>query len=283
MNGKCVLSRISPIAHQCYSLCYSIDPWEKRWSKTLNTRMYGSRYIPLPNMFSLTKQSGYAHPSHDSKLLLISNLKDGVDEYQFPTMEKTQTFSHPIETNCILHTRILPSRNLIVTGGDNGFARVFNRINGQLVSEIHHGGSVLVSVLFSWAYCWCFAANGQLVQVVEVSLIPMKWISWLLSNVGFCRLKQSVHCYHSCHGFCPIWVESVALSTSKGMSCHSLFWNMFWIQYQGLGLFKGSANTSCKLNLVWSDHRCVYCLSLLVVIAVFCICYDILGWSTWYL
>ncbi|KAF8268031.1 WD40-repeat-containing domain protein [Lactarius quietus] len=87
--------------HEC--LCYSIDPWEKRWSKTLNTWI------------------GYVHPSHDGKLVLISNLKDGIDEYQFPTMEKMQTFSHPIETNYILHTRMLPSWNLIVTGGDNGF------------------------------------------------------------------------------------------------------------------------------------------------------------------
>ena len=83
--------------------------------------------------------SGYASLNHDGKLLLVSNLKDGIDEYQFPSMEKVQAFTHPIDTNCILQTRSLPSRNLIVAGGDNGFARVFNRISGQLVSEIHHG------------------------------------------------------------------------------------------------------------------------------------------------
>jgi hypothetical protein len=84
--------------------------------------------------------SGYASLNHDNKLLLVSNLIDGVDEYQFPSMEKIQKFTHPIDTNCILHTRSLPSRNLIVAGGDNGSARVFNRISGQLVSEIQHGG-----------------------------------------------------------------------------------------------------------------------------------------------
>jgi hypothetical protein len=84
--------------------------------------------------------SGYAALSRDGKHLLVSNLKDGVDEYQFPSMEKVQTFTHPIETNCILQTRSLPSCDLIITGGDDGFARVFNRITGQLVSEIHHGG-----------------------------------------------------------------------------------------------------------------------------------------------
>ena len=88
----------------------------------------------------LTYNSGYASLNYDGKLLLVSNLKDGIDEFQFPSLEKVQTFTHPIEKNCILQTRSLPSGNLIVTGGDNGFARVFNRISGQLVSEIHHGG-----------------------------------------------------------------------------------------------------------------------------------------------
>ena len=83
--------------------------------------------------------SGYASLNRDGKLLLISNLKDGIDEYQFPSMEKVQTFTHPIDTNCVLQTRAVSSRNLIVAGGDDGFARVFNRISGQLVSEIRHG------------------------------------------------------------------------------------------------------------------------------------------------
>ena len=72
--------------------------------------------------------------------MLVSNLKDGFDEYQFPSMEKVQTFAHPIETNCILQTKMLSSCNLIITGGDDGFAWVFNQISGQLVSEIHHRG-----------------------------------------------------------------------------------------------------------------------------------------------
>jgi len=122
----------------CRSVCYSIDPWERRWSKKLNSRMYG---FTQPSLSLCSRiDSGYASLNRDSKLLLVSNLKDGVDEYRFPSMEKVQTFTHPIDTNCILQTRALSSWNLIVAGGDDGFARVFNRISGQLVSEIRHGG-----------------------------------------------------------------------------------------------------------------------------------------------
>ncbi|KAH9012574.1 WD40-repeat-containing domain protein [Lactarius pseudohatsudake] len=99
-------------------------------------------------------ECGYAAPNHDGKLLLVSNLKGGIDEYQFPSMERVQTFTFPTEINCILQSKSLPQGNLIVIGGDDGFARVFNRISGQLVSEIHHG------------------VHGQLVQVVEAFVDP---------------------------------------------------------------------------------------------------------------
>jgi len=126
----------------CCNICYSIDPWERRWSKKLNSRMYGFTQSSLLALCSCI-HSGYASLNRDGKLLLVSNLKDGINEYQFPSMEKVQTFTHPIYTNCILQTRALPSWNLIVAGGDDGFTRVFNRISGQLVSEIRHGGKCI--------------------------------------------------------------------------------------------------------------------------------------------
>lgn len=98
--------------------------------------------LPVGFVTSSHIGSGYASLNKDGKFLMVSNLKDGVDEYQFPSLEKVQSFKHPIVTNCILQTKPLPSWNLVVTGGDNGFARVFNRISGQLVAEIRHGGSV---------------------------------------------------------------------------------------------------------------------------------------------
>ena len=102
--------------------------------------MYDSPLPPHVSIpFSVKENSGFAAPSDDGEHLFVSNLRDGIDEYQFPSMHKVQTFAQPIEKNRIIHVRKLPSHNLIVTGGDDGFARVFHRTNGQLVSEIHHG------------------------------------------------------------------------------------------------------------------------------------------------
>jgi hypothetical protein len=121
--------------------------------------------------------------------LLVSNLVNGVDEYKFPSLEKVQTFSHPVEANYILQTRTLPLWNLVVAGGDNGFARVFNRISGQLVSEIHHGGKPTATLIIAkWMRDCRVAGRGQLVQVVEVSFEVIESFFLNDSNVGFYRL-----------------------------------------------------------------------------------------------
>lgn len=113
--------------------------------------------------------------------MLVSNLTNGIDEYKFPSLEKVQTFSHPIEANCILQTRTLPSWNLVVAGGDSGFARVFNRITGQLVSEIHHGGKYTSILIISKRVgdC-CIVECDQHIQAVEVSFVTIQ-IEWLYS------------------------------------------------------------------------------------------------------
>lgn len=122
--------------------------------------------------FSVKENSGFATPSDEGEHLFVSNLRDGIDEYRFPGMHKVQTFAQPIENkNRVIHVRKLPSLNLIVTGGDDGFARVFHRANGQLVSKICHGRKEPFIFINNVRSEWRIAAPGHLVQVVEVGLI----------------------------------------------------------------------------------------------------------------
>jgi len=142
------------------------------------------RFTPFSTM-----HSGYASLNRDGKLLLISNLKDGIDEYQFPSMEIVQTFTHPIDTNFILRTRLLLSRNLIVAGSDNGFTCVFNRISGQLVSKIPHGSmsqcKVDSAVLLTCPSLWpaCTSCRGRALS---------HQISSYLLTFSECRLLSTV-------------------------------------------------------------------------------------------
>ena len=83
--------------------------------------MYNFQQHSLPLLFTLSN-GGFVAPNHDGRFLLISNLINGMDNYKFPSLKKIQTFIHPIEVNCILQMRTLLSGNLIVAGGDSGFA-----------------------------------------------------------------------------------------------------------------------------------------------------------------
>lgn len=76
--------------------------------------------------------------SADGLYLFVTNLIDGVDQYRFPSLEKVQSFPHAIETNHPLQVSTVNQGALIVCGGDNGFARVYDRRTGQLVQRLQH-------------------------------------------------------------------------------------------------------------------------------------------------
>jgi hypothetical protein len=46
---------------------------------------------------------------------------------------------HPIVSNVPLQVAIVHNASLIVSGGDDGAARIFERRNGQLLTRLQHG------------------------------------------------------------------------------------------------------------------------------------------------
>ncbi|OBZ70602.1 hypothetical protein A0H81_09014, partial [Grifola frondosa] len=99
-----------------------IEPWALKWAKEIPTRI------------------GHAILSEDETSLIVSNLLDGLDHYSFPSLERVQTFPYPISQNYPMQVVTTGSRSRwIVSGGDDGFARVYDRRNGHLIASLTHG------------------------------------------------------------------------------------------------------------------------------------------------
>ncbi|KAI0918159.1 hypothetical protein AcV5_002927 [Taiwanofungus camphoratus] len=81
-------------------------------------------------------------------MVFISNLCDGMDQYRFPSMERIRSFPYAIQRNYPMQVAVDATR--MVCGGDDGFARVFDRENGQFLESLMHGSA------------------GTLVQTVEM-------------------------------------------------------------------------------------------------------------------
>ena len=82
----------------------------------------------------------------DGQHILISNLRDGVDKYAIPAFHHAQSYHHTISVNVPLQLSIAHEAGLVIVGGDNGFARIFNHQTGAFRDKLDHGNGVLLFV-----------------------------------------------------------------------------------------------------------------------------------------
>lgn len=94
----------------------------------------------------LTPHRGHAAISCDGQYMVVSNLTNGVDVYSFPHMERIQQFTHNITNNVPLQVATAQMGTLVVSGGDAGFARVYERSSGKLVASLTHAGSMCFTI-----------------------------------------------------------------------------------------------------------------------------------------
>ncbi|KAG1843218.1 WD40-repeat-containing domain protein [Suillus tomentosus] len=99
--------------------CYSIEPWDLKWRKKVQGRI-GNAIL-------------------EGNFLLVSNLKDGVDKYFVPSLQRVQSYSHVILRNVPLQISVARQAGLIFIGGDDGFARIFHYSTGAYRGQLEHG------------------------------------------------------------------------------------------------------------------------------------------------
>jgi hypothetical protein len=74
--------------------------------------------------FTLTFCSG--DTCLDGQHILVSNLRDGVNRYAIPAFHQAQSYHHTMLVNVLLQLSIARKAGLVIVGGDNGFARIFD-------------------------------------------------------------------------------------------------------------------------------------------------------------
>jgi WD40 repeat protein len=84
---------------------------------------------------TLTTISG--HSDLKDKYLAVTNLHSGIDVYTIPTMQLVKSCSHNILRNYILQVSFVDN-GWLVSGGDDGFARLYDLRSGQFLEKLDH-------------------------------------------------------------------------------------------------------------------------------------------------
>ena len=71
--------------------------------------------------------------------LMVLNLMDGLDHYIIPTMERVRTFPYTITRNVLIQVAIIREKDWVVSGGDDGFARIYDSRTGRFLQRLDQG------------------------------------------------------------------------------------------------------------------------------------------------
>jgi WD40 repeat protein len=89
------------------------------------------------NLIHSANQQRSAHADLKENFLAFTNLHDGVDLYSLPNMQLIKTYSHGHMNNAIFKVSLVDS-DWLVSGGQDGFARLYDLQSGQFLQKLEH-------------------------------------------------------------------------------------------------------------------------------------------------
>jgi hypothetical protein len=117
------------------------------------------------------------------QIIVVSNLHNGIDQYALPTLERLQSYPHPVLRNVPLQVATTREGGWIVSGGDDGYVRVFDCRTGQLMERLEHekGQNIafklpihLLRHLCSWYSCPSGECTYQALYFIDIELIIVR-------------------------------------------------------------------------------------------------------------
>ena len=86
----------------------------------------------------LTTPSGCSTVSSDEKIVVVSNLYDGLDWYKIPDRAFSRSVPIRIAKNVIIPVRFADEDALLITGGTSGMAKVLDARTAETIQTLDH-------------------------------------------------------------------------------------------------------------------------------------------------
>ena len=105
--------------------------------EVVKTATYPHVRFRVLNPVPVTQQNYSAYSDLNENYLAVMNLHDGVDLYSVPNMQLIKTYSHGNANTAIFKVSFV-NKGRLVSGGRDGFARMYDVRSGQLVQKLEH-------------------------------------------------------------------------------------------------------------------------------------------------
>src|SRR5882724_7704838 len=107
----------------------------------VKTATYPHVHSRVLHSVPVTQQHYSAYSDLNENYLAVTNLHDGVDLYSLPSMQLIRTYSHGNANTAIFKVSFV-NKGWLVSGGQDGFARMYDVRSGQLLQKLKHDSSM---------------------------------------------------------------------------------------------------------------------------------------------
>lgn len=129
--------------------CWDIGSLEVKWHITpraCSMWVYFQTTVPL--LHCSVTPSGCSTVSSDEKVIVVSNLYDGLDWYKIPDRTFSRSVPIRIAKNVIIPVQFADGDSLLIAGGTSGMAKVLDARTAETIQTLDHDcRSRLISVL----------------------------------------------------------------------------------------------------------------------------------------
>jgi hypothetical protein len=122
-----------------FNSCWDVDSLEVKWHITPRAC---NMLVHFQTISSLSRcspnHSGCSSVSSDERVVVVSNLYDGLDWYKIPDRTFSRSVPIRIAKNVIIPVQFADRDSLLITGGTSGMAKVLDARTAETIQTLDH-------------------------------------------------------------------------------------------------------------------------------------------------